>query len=200
VQLDEKLAVKFLLPAIAEHPDAVRRFLRGGRAAVKIKSEHVARVFDVGTLENGAPYHPRQDGDTFGRWRAPQQVSDHEVHPRLVVEAQQRRRRIVRFDNVVTGVKERFDDTDSSAGCSGLVVSCVIAQTLKHGAGACPTIRAIFRGELTEPARKQRQLLQTNGAIKLRVGNRATGYREAKVDRKDLGRTDGVSRLEPLGS
>ena len=32
------------------------RFVREARAAVKIKSEHVARVIDVGTLENGAPY------------------------------------------------------------------------------------------------------------------------------------------------
>src|SRR5690606_31972516 len=34
----------------------VRRFEREARAAVKIKSEHVARVTDVGTLETGAPY------------------------------------------------------------------------------------------------------------------------------------------------
>jgi serine/threonine-protein kinase len=32
------------------------RFAREARAAVKIKSEHVARVTDVGTLETGAPY------------------------------------------------------------------------------------------------------------------------------------------------
>ena len=37
-------------------PEAVARFAREARAAVKIKSEHVARVIDVGTLENGAPY------------------------------------------------------------------------------------------------------------------------------------------------
>src|SRR5690606_33682382 len=32
------------------------RFEREARAAVKIKSEHVARVIDVGTLETGSPY------------------------------------------------------------------------------------------------------------------------------------------------
>jgi eukaryotic-like serine/threonine-protein kinase len=70
VQLDEKVAVKFLLPAIAEHPDAVRRFLREARAAVKIKSEHVARVFDVGTLENGAPYFVMEhlEGGDLSAW------------------------------------------------------------------------------------------------------------------------------------
>ncbi len=34
----------------------VERFAREARAAVKIKSEHVARVSDVGTLESGSPY------------------------------------------------------------------------------------------------------------------------------------------------
>ena len=56
VQLDTKVALKFLLPAMLEHPEAVGRFAREARAAVKITSEHVARVFDVGTLESGAPY------------------------------------------------------------------------------------------------------------------------------------------------
>jgi len=56
IALDERVALKFLLPEYATHPEASTRFLREARAAVKIKSEHVARVSDVGTLENGAPY------------------------------------------------------------------------------------------------------------------------------------------------
>jgi serine/threonine-protein kinase len=56
IQLDEKVALKFLLPAALENPQAIARFLREARAAVKIKNEHVARVIDVGQLENGAPY------------------------------------------------------------------------------------------------------------------------------------------------
>src|SRR5262245_49723979 len=54
--LDERVALKFLLPEYATHPEASERFLREARAAVKIKSAHVARVSDVGKLENGAPY------------------------------------------------------------------------------------------------------------------------------------------------
>jgi serine/threonine protein kinase len=38
------------------HPEAVARFVREARASVRIQSEHVARVLDVGELENGAPY------------------------------------------------------------------------------------------------------------------------------------------------
>jgi serine/threonine-protein kinase len=56
VQLDDRVAIKLLLPETLGNQDAVARFAREARAAVKIKSEHVARVTDVGTLENGAPY------------------------------------------------------------------------------------------------------------------------------------------------
>jgi len=56
LELDERVALKFLLPKLLERPAAIARFLREARAAVKIKNEHVARVSDVGKLENGSPY------------------------------------------------------------------------------------------------------------------------------------------------
>jgi serine/threonine-protein kinase len=57
LELDERVAVKFLLPEVAAaNADAAQRFLREARAACRIKSEHVARVIDVGRLESGAPY------------------------------------------------------------------------------------------------------------------------------------------------
>jgi eukaryotic-like serine/threonine-protein kinase len=56
IALDDRVALKFLLPEYAQHPEASARFLREARNAVKIKSEHVARVSDVGTLDSGAPY------------------------------------------------------------------------------------------------------------------------------------------------
>lgn len=56
LQLDEQVALKFLLPAALGNAEAVQRFAREARAAVKIKSEHVARVTDVGTLDSGSPY------------------------------------------------------------------------------------------------------------------------------------------------
>ncbi len=55
-ELDERVALKFLLPAAAANPAVVGRFSREARAAAKIKSQHVARVSDVGALENGTPY------------------------------------------------------------------------------------------------------------------------------------------------
>ncbi len=56
LQLDERIAIKFLLPEALANPEAVARFGREAKAAVKIRGEHVARVIDVGTFENGAPY------------------------------------------------------------------------------------------------------------------------------------------------
>jgi serine/threonine-protein kinase len=56
VTLEERVAIKFLLPQALSSGEAVARFLREARAAVRIKSEHVARVTDVGQLESGAPY------------------------------------------------------------------------------------------------------------------------------------------------
>jgi len=55
-QLEQRVAVKMLVPELAEDQDAAARFLREARAAVRIQSEHVARVLDVGELDNGAPY------------------------------------------------------------------------------------------------------------------------------------------------
>ena len=50
------MAVKFLLPQVCADTRVIVRFLREAQAAVRIQSEHVARVIDVGTLETGAPY------------------------------------------------------------------------------------------------------------------------------------------------
>src|SRR5580692_5941948 len=70
LQLDEKVALKFLLPEALGNPEAVARFIREARAAVKIKSEHVARVSDVGQLENGSPYMVMEylDGRDLAAW------------------------------------------------------------------------------------------------------------------------------------
>ena len=68
LQLDERVAIKFLLPEVLGNAEAVARFAREARAAVKIKSEHVARVTDVGSLENGSPYMVMEylDGGDLG--------------------------------------------------------------------------------------------------------------------------------------
>jgi serine/threonine-protein kinase len=56
LQLETRVAIKFLATQMVQVPEAVARFEREARAAVRIASEHVARVLDVGTLESGSPY------------------------------------------------------------------------------------------------------------------------------------------------
>ena len=56
VTLGQRVAVKLLLPHVAKLPEAAKRFLREARASTNLRSEHVARVLDVGTQDNGAPY------------------------------------------------------------------------------------------------------------------------------------------------
>jgi eukaryotic-like serine/threonine-protein kinase len=55
--LRKQVALKFLLPSASTIPGVVERFLREARSASAIESEHVAKVIDVGTLEeSGSPY------------------------------------------------------------------------------------------------------------------------------------------------
>lgn len=56
LELGQLFAIKFLSPNDAGRREAVERFLREARAAARLKSEHVARVHDVGRLDNGVPY------------------------------------------------------------------------------------------------------------------------------------------------
>jgi serine/threonine protein kinase len=56
LELDQRVALKFLLPDLAERGEAAERFRREARAAARIKSEHVVRVLDVGNWEGNAPY------------------------------------------------------------------------------------------------------------------------------------------------
>jgi serine/threonine-protein kinase len=56
IDLRERRAIKFMLPAQLADAEAVERFLREARASSRLRGEHVAKVHDVGRLENGAPY------------------------------------------------------------------------------------------------------------------------------------------------
>jgi hypothetical protein len=70
--LDERVALKFLLPGALVSQEAVQRFVREARAAVKIKNEHVARVTDVGQLADGSPYMVMEylEGGDLSGWLA----------------------------------------------------------------------------------------------------------------------------------
>jgi len=56
LELGEMVALKFLRPESMAYEDVVARFASEARAVARIKSEHVAHVYDVGTLPDGAPF------------------------------------------------------------------------------------------------------------------------------------------------
>ena len=56
LHLDKRVALKFLRPEVATNRELVARFSNEARSAAKIQSEHVARVLDVGVLDDGSPY------------------------------------------------------------------------------------------------------------------------------------------------
>ncbi len=53
LELEQPVAVKFLLDDVAKNAEGAERFRREARAAAKIQSDHVVRVLDVGLLESG---------------------------------------------------------------------------------------------------------------------------------------------------
>src|SRR5262245_20915232 len=55
-ELERMVAIKVLRDEHTEDPGAVARFLREAKASVKIKSEHVAHVYETGKLPSGVPY------------------------------------------------------------------------------------------------------------------------------------------------
>jgi len=54
--LGNPVAIKVMLPDAVAQEGAQDRFLREARAAAHLTSEHVVRVFDVGTLDSGLPF------------------------------------------------------------------------------------------------------------------------------------------------
>jgi serine/threonine-protein kinase len=56
LQLDQPFALKVMLSEYSRHPEAVARFLREARAAVRVQHENVARVTDVSETASGIPF------------------------------------------------------------------------------------------------------------------------------------------------
>lgn len=56
MELDRMVAVKFVHASYCQHAEVIARFLREAKAVVRIESEHVAKVIDVGRIEDGTPY------------------------------------------------------------------------------------------------------------------------------------------------
>ncbi|WP_394839158.1 serine/threonine protein kinase [Pendulispora rubella] len=66
--LRQHVAIKLLLGASGSETEPAERFMREARIAVKLKSDHVVRVMNAGTLESGVPYMVMEllDGHDLG--------------------------------------------------------------------------------------------------------------------------------------
>ncbi len=56
ITLGNKVAIKFIKPAYAQHPDARKRFEIEARAAAKLRTKHAVQVHDFGVTEDKIPY------------------------------------------------------------------------------------------------------------------------------------------------
>jgi serine/threonine-protein kinase len=56
LQLDQRIAIKFMSPPLMDRRNGVQRFLLEARNAARVCGEHVVRVFDVAALDDGTPY------------------------------------------------------------------------------------------------------------------------------------------------
>src|SRR5512140_2372977 len=67
VDLGHRVAIKLLRADVEQ--ELKDRFLREARAAVRLQSEHVARVVDVGRGDDGTPYFGMEllSGEDLGR-------------------------------------------------------------------------------------------------------------------------------------
>jgi len=77
LELDERVAIKFLLPGHTN--EAVGRFRREARAATRIKNQHVVRINDVSTTPSGVPYIVMEYLDGVDLERLLLQCRDHQL-------------------------------------------------------------------------------------------------------------------------
>ena len=56
LDLGRRVALKVMLPELAESPEFAARFVREARAAASISGDHVVRIFDVSRMDDGTLY------------------------------------------------------------------------------------------------------------------------------------------------
>jgi serine/threonine protein kinase len=56
IVLEQTVAVKLLFSEVLEKPGTAARFVKEAQAAARLRTDHVARVMDAGTTEDGMPF------------------------------------------------------------------------------------------------------------------------------------------------
>ena len=84
LELDKRVALKFLLPQAAASDELIGRFMREAKASVKLKGSHVAQTLDVGRMDDGRSYIVMEylDGRDLG-----QEIKAHAHEPFDVADA-----------------------------------------------------------------------------------------------------------------
>jgi hypothetical protein len=105
IALERQVAIKIMLPALAENSNAIQRLLREARCAAMITSEHVVRVMDTGQLDTGQPFIVMEyvEGEDLARvlgrqQRLPLLVGVHWVIEACVAIAEAHEKNIVHRD------------------------------------------------------------------------------------------------------
>ena len=78
-QLRERVAIKFLLPRVGQNRRLAARFLHEARTASRLRSAHVARVFDIDSRPDGTPFIVMEylDGESLAtRFRRDRKLSE----------------------------------------------------------------------------------------------------------------------------
>lgn len=70
LQLGTVVAVKILRPDYADKAEVAERFLREARAAAQLRGEHICRVHDYGSMDDGTPFMVMEllEGCDLGTW------------------------------------------------------------------------------------------------------------------------------------
>jgi len=81
VELNQTVAIKVMHPEMATETDSVRRFMREGKSAALLRSDHAVRIIDVGRLPSGVPYLVMEylEGEDLDARRARRQLSVEEI-------------------------------------------------------------------------------------------------------------------------
>jgi serine/threonine protein kinase len=85
--LGRPVALKVMRPEVAAQPTARARFLREGRAAAAVKSDHVITIYQVGE-ENGVPFLAMEflEGQTLADWlREWRQANPEPARPEMIL-------------------------------------------------------------------------------------------------------------------
>jgi eukaryotic-like serine/threonine-protein kinase len=171
--LPKQVALKFLLPEVANDPATVRSFIEEGRLAAELKHPNIARTYDVGRT-GGAYFHAMElvDGPTLLEIMHQTAQVGESVPPPIAIHI------LIHICDALDYTHSLCDDTGRSRG--------IIHRDISPGNVIVSTsgiVKLIDFGIAKAPSRLRTQ----TGVIKCKLGYVAPEYLEGRLDaRVDL--------------